>query len=47
MSSSDSQIENNEQLKRKKGVINSGNYKRNIIRNAKVQGETHVNYVEK
>lgn len=47
MSSSDSQIENSDQLKRKKGVINTANYKRNIIRSAKVQGEAHVNYAGK
>ncbi|KAL1489921.1 hypothetical protein ABEB36_013847 [Hypothenemus hampei] len=47
MSSSDSEIENEIPKKRKKGVTRSENYKRNIIKNAKLCGLEHVNYAGK
>jgi len=34
-------------LKRKKGVINNAKYNRNIIKQAKVQGKEHTNWVGK
>jgi len=46
-SDSDSETEILETSKRKKGVINSEKYKRNIIKNAKVRGESYINYAGK
>jgi len=46
-SESDSRAEILGTLKRKKGVINYDKYKRNIIKNAKVRGESCINYAGK
>ena len=43
-SDSDSETEIPGTLKRKKGVINYDKYKRNIIKNARVRGESYINY---
>lgn len=43
-SDSDSEAEILGTLKRMRGVINSNKYKRNIIKNAKVRGESYINY---
>jgi len=46
-SESDYETEILETLKRKKGVINYDKYNRNIIKNANVRGESHINYAGK
>lgn len=51
MSSSDSEssaiIDNKQQNKRKKGIINRSKYKSEVIKKAKVKGEAHINHVGK
>lgn len=44
---SSSESEEEIRQKRKKGVVNYKNYKRNVIKNAKLKGEQHINYVGK
>lgn len=45
--SSSSESENETPRKRKKGVVNSETYKKNIIKKARVHGLQHVNYAGK
>ena len=44
MSSSDEEVEGG---KRKKGIVNSEKYRRNIIKHAKVSGKAHINWIGK